>query len=503
MAIFKGFALSALSALLATLAFGPFHIWWLVFVAFVPMVVAQHAVLPQRWSGLAFSVGIGGFIAGYLAGVVDPSFAWWMRLLPLAIVVPLFFAGAADRRFHARTDYRWFVIATPLAWVTIDFLRSGLPMTGTNASLPYALFAHPSLLQPIAVTGIVGINLLIVVINWTIAGVVLSRLRPRGVVGVLLATAVWVAVSVAILRTPPSQVRVAAIQPGVRSAGTDELNRNIAQTRRAAAAGARLIVWREMTLSVDPAVSDVGGRLAALARETHAYLVVGYAVQHDGRLRNEAITISPAGSLSQPYSKQHPAMMFSGDNTATPGHAFPVHKTAIGRLATIICFDLDFTDTSRGMARHGAQLVAVPSLDPPGEATNHYPMLVLRAIEDRLTMVKAEAKYDSAIIDPYGRIVRSAVSRTGVRATLVADVPLGSGKSLFVTFGDATAWLLAAALVALHLVARLFDRRREDVGETGGIPEHGSVAGAQLDDVRVEAFAGNATGPVGIKRDVL
>jgi apolipoprotein N-acyltransferase len=196
-------------------------------------------------------------------------------------------------------------------------------------------------------------------------------------------------------------------------------------------------------------------------------------------------------------------MMFSGDNTATPGHGFPVHATAIGRLATIICFDLDFTDTSRGMARRGAQLVAVPSLDPAGEATKHYPMLVLRAIENRLSMVKAEAMYDSAIIDPYGRIVRSAVSRTGVRATLIADVPLGSGKSPFVTFGDATAWLLAAALVALHVVARLVDGRREDLGEPGGVAEHGRVAGAQLDDVRVEALARSAAGPVGIERDVL
>jgi apolipoprotein N-acyltransferase len=239
----------------------------------------------------------------------------------------------------------------------------------------------------------------------------------------------------------------------VRSADDVELARNIAQTRRAAAAGARLIVWREMTLSVDP-TGKVRPQLAALARETRAYLVIGSGVMREGRLRNEAVIVRPDGSFSQPYSKQHPAMMFGPDSTATPGHAFAVHDTPIGRLATIICFDLDFTDTSRGMAQRGAQLVAVPSLDPPRDARTHYPLLVFRAIEDRLAMVKAEAEHASVVVDPYGRILAGAVSRRGKQATVIADVPLGSGASPFVTFGDACAWLLVVALGGLYVASR-------------------------------------------------
>ncbi|MEY2468080.1 MAG: apolipoprotein N-acyltransferase, partial [Actinomycetota bacterium] len=360
------------------------------------------------------------------------------------------------------------------------FLRSSVPAIATRASLPYALFHHPSLIQPVSVTGMVGLNLLILVSNWTVAALFVPvRVPRRAVVAVVVAAITWVAASMALLRDPAPSVRVAAIQPGLRSAGAAEYARNIAQTRGAAAAGARLIVWREMTLQFDPAHNT---ELSALARETNAYLVIGYAVETRHTLRNEAVVIAPDGAFLGAYSKQHPALMFAGDAKATGGHSFPVHDTPIGRLATIICFDLDFTDTSRGMARHHAQIVAVPSLDPPGDATTHYPLLVFRAIENRLTMVKAESKFASVILDPYGRIVASAVSRAGKRATVVADVPLGSGRSPFVTFGDACAWLAVAAAVALPVWAL---RRARPLRET--LDDVADADRAGTDDTRVAA----------------
>jgi len=56
----SGIGLSLLSALSFTLAFPPFDLWPLIWVGLVPMVVAQHRVLPARLSGLAPALGIGG-----------------------------------------------------------------------------------------------------------------------------------------------------------------------------------------------------------------------------------------------------------------------------------------------------------------------------------------------------------------------------------------------------------------------------------------------------------
>ena len=63
-------------------------------------------------------------------------------------------------------------------------------------------------------------------------------------------------------------------------------------------------------------------------------------------------------------------------------------------------------------------------------------------------MVKADVAYASAIIDPYGRIVAlQNGSPTGASFALVADVPLGSGSTLYTKLGDWTGWLSLAAFV--------------------------------------------------------
>ena len=80
------------------------------------------------------------------------------------------------------------------------------------------------------------------------------------------------------------------------------------------------------------------------------------------------------------------------------------------------------------------------------------PMLVaqsvLRAVENRLVIVKADAAYAAAIIDPYGKVValRNA-SPDGAAFALVADVPLSTAGTLYSKLGDWVGWLSLAGLV--------------------------------------------------------
>ena len=87
-------ALAALSGLLLTLAFPPYDLWPLIFVGFIPLVVAQHRVAPPRLSGVAYGLGIGAFFWGYFgpmfAGVVS-ALAW------LPVVVAVVVEGKARR----------------------------------------------------------------------------------------------------------------------------------------------------------------------------------------------------------------------------------------------------------------------------------------------------------------------------------------------------------------------------------------------------------------------
>jgi apolipoprotein N-acyltransferase len=447
----------------------PVGVWPLIFVAFVPMVMAQHRVLPRRRAWLAPAVGIGGAYAVYFSpGLADGDVAIVFQLMPLYVAVIAGLVAGRSRTFAERTGYRWIALSAPVAWTAIDFLRStgSETMGGTWGFHAYALSAHPLLLQPVSVFGITGLQLLILLTSWAIAGWILrGRAGWPAAIGVGLALVAWCGASALMMDSAPPTVRVAAVQNGLVNDddnAADRLERYIAQTRDAADQGARLVVWNEAGLRFDPQRANTD-ELRALARETNAFLVLGYLVEEpDGRTRNATTLLSPQGEFLGVYGKDHPGT-FAGDINDFQGD-FPVYETELGKLATIICYDLDYTDTARIMTRGGARLIAAPSSDVPSIAVTHYTHLVFRAIENRVSMVKADSRFDSAVIDPWGRVVAHTADRRGhAQRTLVADVPLGSGHSPWVSFGNWFGWLTVgsgAVFAVVGAVLRLRARRR-------------------------------------------
>lgn len=466
--VLAGLGLVALTPVLVLLANPPVGVWPLIFVAFVPMIVAQHRVLPARWSWLAPAIGIGGAYAVYFSpGLAGGEVAFVFQLFPVYVGLLAALIAGRSRRFAERTGYRWFVLSAPLAWTAIDFVRSigNETLGGTWGFHAYALFEHPALLQPVSVFGITGLQLLILLSSWAVEGLVLrGRAARRGAFAVSALLVVWIGASVLMIDDAPPTVRVAAVQNGLPNGEEDadaRLERYMAQTRDAAAQGALLVVWNEAGLRFDPQREHTD-ELRALAAETGAYLVLGYRIDEPGGLtRNATTLLAPDGEFLGVYGKDHPGT-FAGDINDFQGD-FPVYDTDLGPLATIICYDLDYTDTARIMTRGGARLIATPSSDVPGIASTHYTHLVFRAIENRVSMVKADSRFDSAIIDPWGRVVAKTVDPGGdTQATLVADVPLGSGRSPWVSFGDWFGWLTVAgtaAFVGLGIATRVQARR--------------------------------------------
>ena len=68
-------------------------------------------------------------------------------------------------------------------------------------------------------------------------------------------------------------------------------------------------------------------------------------------------------------------------------------------------------------------------------------------------MVKADGSFDSAIINPFGQILALAVSPDGVEATLVSDVPIGTGRpTIAARLGDWVGWISLVAMVIFMLL---------------------------------------------------
>jgi apolipoprotein N-acyltransferase len=121
--------------------------------------------------------------------------------------------------------------------------------------------------------------------------------------------------------------------------------------------------------------------------------------------------VTPSGEFVGRYGKNHP-VSFLGGSSIWRG-VYPTVEAPFGTLATAVCYDMDFTDTPRELALRGAKLVAVPSADWRAIASKHYTFAVFRALEKGAAFVKSEYSRDSAIVDPYGRIVASVVTPNG------------------------------------------------------------------------------------------
>lgn len=73
-------------------------------------------------------------------------------------------------------------------------------------------------------------------------------------------------------------------------------------------------------------------------------------------------------------------------------------------------------------------------------------------------MVKADWSFDSAIIDPYGRIIERTLSPEGSQAILIANVPLGSGATVATRIGDLMGWLGCIGMICFSIVVPLSQR---------------------------------------------
>jgi pyroglutamyl-peptidase len=138
--------------------------------------------------------------------------------------------------------------------------------------------------------------------------------------------------------------------------------------RRAAAAGARLVLFPELATSglaltrgtarraAEPADGPGARRLAALSRELGVFVAFGFPESCGERLFNSALLLGPAGERFL-YRKRR---LFGHDFAwATPGEAPGVFETAVGRVQIAICHDVVYEDIAA--ESEGCDAVLMPT----------------------------------------------------------------------------------------------------------------------------------------------
>lgn len=219
-----------------------------------------------------------------------------------------------------------------------------------------------------------------------------------------------------------------------------------ANTRRAAKAGAKIVVWYEhaavLTAAGDPAFL---AQATALAREQHIYLNVADNVP---LVHDQTRLIDPQGELLWTYRKAHP---IPGLEVYAPGDGIvPSVKTPFGRVANVICYDADFP----AMMRATADIMLVPGGDWPEMGRVHtLKMASLRAIENGYAQFRKDFNGLSAAFDYQGRVLAMQDTTTSDQHIMFADLPTRGSATIYRRIGDVFAWGCVLGMLVLSSMA--------------------------------------------------
>jgi (R)-amidase len=150
--------------------------------------------------------------------------------------------------------------------------------------------------------------------------------------------------------------------------------------------------------------------IQAAARQANVSVAIGFAEAEHGRFFNSALLINTNGEVLLHYRKSH--LYLSDQGVFERGGEFPVCEWNGLQLGLLICFDIEFPEAARALARNGAELLVVldGNMQPYGHV--HRQMLPVRAMENQLAIVMcnrvgASEHYtfcgESHVADPFGR----------------------------------------------------------------------------------------------------
>jgi predicted amidohydrolase/ribosomal protein S18 acetylase RimI-like enzyme len=117
---------------------------------------------------------------------------------------------------------------------------------------------------------------------------------------------------------------------------------------------------RECVKRLSELVPEVRELFRGLAR-THQLYIVGGTIPFDrgGSLRNVAQFFTPSGAVYE-QEKLHVTPAEREEWGITPGEGIKVFETPLGRVAIVICYDIEFPELVRLLVQHGVDIILNP-----------------------------------------------------------------------------------------------------------------------------------------------
>jgi apolipoprotein N-acyltransferase len=449
-------------------------------LVFYPVCLPWIAVVMHQYGNVDpwMSAGIVSLI-GFAGGVVCSIFSLCVALA-------------------ARKSVALACLLAPFVWVSIEFLRTHLPIIGFPWNLTgYAASGSLALLQLTPVTGIYGLSFLIAAYSSLLAYVVIVR-TPRAWKSVIIATVVLILVAVGGRYLVPEQTprfiahlvqtnfpqseQYPARWLEIHSSELRELERISVD---AAKKSPGLIVWPEVPAPFTFQEPLFAALATSIARDSGSDFLVGvFDVKRDPHGQwlyyNTAVLLNPSGQRTFAYDKIHLVPFgeyvplrswltfankltadisdFTAGSTYGVGHLGSVETkvpSADPTFGVFICYEAIFPGEIRQFAANGAQLLINVSNDGwfgrSAAPAQHVMMSRVRAVESRRWLLRDTNNGYTVSVDPYGRVVASMA--TDVRGELDAPYDFRSDLTPYARFGDWFSWLCVIVSIVLLALA--------------------------------------------------
>jgi apolipoprotein N-acyltransferase len=377
------------------------------------------------------------------------------------------FVGGMRRSLGVSSGLKRILYAVVVAflWVAVEWLRAWGPFGVTGGDLGYSQALFLPVVQIASFSSVYGVSFLIVLFNVSLALFVVGfkRWQPLLLAAVLVVVSVGYGMRVmsrpvdhsssmsAVLRGSIQTVKVSLIQPNIDQ--MDKLNpakvlpiyeTHARMTRQAMRERPEIVIWPESAVFTYLLKDNLlFPRVKRLLAEERVWLITGTPHYEKNKAFNSVVSISPTGKVISRYDKERPVPFgeylpfrkilypilrgvgyYDSEFAGNPNPQ--VIKAKNLNIATAVCFESTFPDLIKKRVRKNSDFILIVTNDAwfgnSAALEQHLNSGVLRAIENRKYFIQAGNTGISAVIDPFGRVLK----KTGInqRGILTFEIPL-------------------------------------------------------------------------------
>jgi apolipoprotein N-acyltransferase len=498
----REFAAAFVSAVLFWLAFPPVPLVVPAFLCLVPFALGIGELADDKgtggrafrfayWTGMLSYAGTLYWIAIALSIYTKLAILGYAAAVML-VLAPVVGAGGAALYVIRRRTHLPFAMLLPIVWIAVEMALMHI----SDLSFPWlplglALARAPVLAQTAELSGVHGLSLWIAATNGLLADAWLARRQWKAVVTrvaavIALAGAVWLygnwRMPNVVIKTV---ARIAIVQPNVPQEDKwQEQNQGrilgmlLVLTKKAlepidSGRAPQLVLWPEASLpGFLPQHPEWETAVAAVSHESRTPIIFGvldlnFPAPGQFDYYNAAMLSDTAGSIRSqpPYHKSFLVPIVERVPFLDPrwfrklryfggfgrgGHQ-PPFALPFGKVGVLICYESIFPSLARDYRRDGATVLVNITNDAwfgrslaPWQHEAH---LALRAIENRVGIVRAANTGISSYVDPLGRIHGETELFTAAAGSYTAETT--DIRTLYTMLGDWIGWLAVATTLGL------------------------------------------------------